>query len=54
MACMMPEPPLDSDKIYELESHGVDSVRARPTHRVSSASRAFSRSNRNFSISRLL
>lgn len=29
MACMMPKPPLDSDKIYELESHGVDSVRAR-------------------------
>jgi hypothetical protein len=29
MACMMPKPPLDSNKIYELESHGVDSVRAR-------------------------
>jgi hypothetical protein len=28
MACMMPKPPLDSDKIYELVSHGVDSVRA--------------------------
>jgi hypothetical protein len=24
----MPKPPLDSDKINELESHGVDSVRA--------------------------
>jgi hypothetical protein len=28
MACMMPKPPLDSDKINELASHGVDSVRA--------------------------
>jgi hypothetical protein len=25
---MMPKPPLDSNKIHELESHGVDSVRA--------------------------
>ncbi len=24
MACMMPKPPLDSNKIYELESHGVE------------------------------
>jgi aryl carrier-like protein len=28
MACMMPKPPVDSDKINELASHGVDSVRA--------------------------
>ena len=24
MACMMPKPPLDSDKINVLESHGVE------------------------------